>query len=433
MLRAALPLLALFVSGPAHAFDCAEYAQDTFTAEAANLGAELAAVESARVKAGAQDAFDARKALDKTAASNRAKTLRQQLPCATEASEIKLARVFFLLGVEGQRRMPPEPESERFLQVALLLLGEEIGVQSTIDAWTTQLGADLKPLITKAQDDSRGKGAIYADRSAFAAGLSLHGLPPNPPWVLTPGPITLDSGVESMQATVKVNKVTLLTPKDLSSATLATADMNTSTTEDDFVQVERSFDGPQTGLVFGLGVSSHLAPLSDDFLPEDGAIVPASYGGTGASLRVGALFRIGALLLYPRVEVGSASSAVDGRPSEDYGIPPLEKETLKFLTVHADAAFSLGPVTVSTGPMLRTVNAELVGAHGTCTDDTDACERSAWQEFAGTTTVGGWGLFAHYAITDTPILISAGSGAMTDGTRNYFSPNLTVTYTLGLP
>jgi hypothetical protein len=429
MQRTLLTFLAFFVAQPAQAFECTSYAQDTFSEEAANLGAELASVESERVKAGAQDAFDARKALDKTGASLRAKSLREQLPCASEASDIKLARVFFLLGVEGQRRMPPEPESERFLQVALMLLGEEVGVQSTIDAWANQLGADLKAQISKAQTASRGMGAIYAHRRDFSAGLSLHGLPPNPPWVLTPGPVTLDSGVESMQVTVRANKVTLVTPKDLSTATLETSTTATSK-EDDFVEVQRSFEGPQTGLVFSVGMSGHLAPLAEDHLPADGAIVPASYGAVGPAITVGGVFQIGTFLLNPRVELGMGGSAVDGTPPEDSGISAPERESLKFVTFHADTAFGVGPLTVATGPAARTLQATLVGAHGACTTEEAACVRDTWQEFVGITTVVGWSLSVHYPLGEGPLALSAAGTAMTDGARNYFSPSLGLTYTL---
>ena len=428
MHRALLTFLALFIAQPAQAFDCTDYAQDTFSEEAANLGSELAAVESERVKAGAQDAFDARKALDKTGASQRAKALREQLPCANEASDIKLARVFFLLGVEGQRRMPPEPESERFLQVALLLLGEEVGVQSTIDAWTNQLGEDLKPQIAQAQAASRGMGAIYANRTDFPAGLSLHGLPPNPPWVLTAGPVTLDSGVESMQVTVKANKVTLVTPKALSTATLQTP--KPTSTEDEFVEVQRSFEGPRTGLLLSVGMGGHLAPLSEDYLPADGATVPASYGAVGPALSVGGLFRVGTFLFNPRVEVGMGGTAVDGAPPDDSGISAPDRESLMFVTFHADATMGVGPLTVSTGPAIRTLKASLVGAHGACTTEEAACVQDTWQEFSGITTVVGWSLSLHYPIGALPLALSAAGTAMTDGGRNYFSPSLGLTYTL---
>ena|GEM_PF-3972873 len=191
--------------------------------------------------------------------------------CLDEVPTATAAKAFFFIAAEAVSRVDPDNIADQYLQAYAALTDEEL--------WSSVYGSDLKDRIDALDPEAREHGVIMATPSRFPTAPQIYGQGPFPPWILTPGPVTVESGVWSVQVTLEPNGLVIMQPEAFGPKEQKQLDLQITTPEPVMerrwilaggLAISRSPAGdtastPTPGAWLGLGPgisAAYLAPLS---------------------------------------------------------------------------------------------------------------------------------------------------------------------------
>jgi len=130
--------------------------------------------------------------------------LESALGCLDEVPTAIAAKGFFFIAAEAVSRVDPDNIADRHLRAYLAL--------SDDDLWNSVYGSDLRDRIDAIDPEVQEHGVVMATPLRFPAAPQIYGQGRSPPWTLTPGPVTVESGVWSVQVTLEPKGLVILHP-----------------------------------------------------------------------------------------------------------------------------------------------------------------------------------------------------------------------------
>ena len=154
--------------------------------------------------------------------------LESALGCLDEVPTEIAAKGFFLIAAEAVSRVDPDNLAERHLRAYLALSAE--------DLWNSVYGSDLRDRIDAIDPEVREHGVVMAAPLRFPAAPQIYGQDPSPPWTLTPGPVTVESGVWSVQVTLEPKGLVIMHPSAFGPKEQKQVDLQITTPEPTLVR-----------------------------------------------------------------------------------------------------------------------------------------------------------------------------------------------------